>query len=189
MVAGYKKWRSILWAYMLVSVVMDAAMTFVLPPVYTYKMVPVHLFILFELVFITLYFRQHFKGIGKTFLLAFMAIAAVGYVAHSFNNSILLINGVGLTVLYGIYFILGLIGLYLMLKEQVVMQLETSEFFWVNGAIILYAAGHFILFLFHDYLLRTQQRDVLGYFWLTLHCSLNVIYRLLLAVAISRKNA
>lgn len=189
MVAGYKKWRTILWAYMAVSVVMDAGMTFLLPPAFAYKMVPVHLFILFELGFLTLYFRQHFKPVWKTLLVVFMALAACGYITHSIANSILLINGVGLTVLYGIYFILGLLGLYLMLKEQRVMQLETSEFFWVNGAIILYAAGHFILFLFHDYLLHTEQFAVLGYFWLTLHCSLNIIYRLLLAIAISRKNA
>lgn len=189
MVAGYKKWGTILWAYMAVSVVMDAGMTFLLPPDYAYKMVPVHLFILFELGFLSFYFRQHFKGLLKKCATVFMALAAIGYLLHSVSNSILLINGAGLTVLYGIYFILGIIGLYLMLKEQQVLQLETSEFFWVNCAIILYAAGHFILFLFHDYLLSTNQLKVLGYFWLTLHCSLNIIYRLLLAVAISRKNA
>lgn len=146
-----------------------------------------NLFGLAEFVLISLFFRQHLPKNTTSFFNVFIPLVSLLYTGHTLYKSVYILNGTDFGVLYIFYISYSFLGLYYMLKEQRVKQLETSAFFWSCVAFIVYFAGNFMLFLFHDYLLE-KEWNTLVFLWIYLHGSLVILFRLLLTIPLTRKN-
>lgn len=81
------------------------------------------------------------------------------------------------------YILYSILGFYAILKEQKIIYLERSWFFWLNVAIIIYASGAFLLFLFKSDLVRINEKFYLK-LWNNIFLILNTVKNLLLAVAL-----
>lgn len=116
-------------------------------------------FILFEYILVLLYFRQHFDNkfrlVQYLTILVFLfciyfvfrdddgRLAALNYLRfNGFNAAILCLN----------YMVLSISAYFFIMRSQRNYFLERSSFFWGTTAILIYATGVFLLFLFTGYL-------------------------------------
>ncbi len=175
-----------MWLYIALGFAIDITVTFYLIPNKFEKAWLGNIYLILEFIFISLYFKSQLKVHLKNYWLFFVLITSIVFIWRTVLKSIFLINLTDASIFRLIFIAYGIAGFYIMLKEQKVLQLETSECFWANVAFIVYFAGTFTLFLFYD--LVKEQQKLVQQLWVIILLSLNVIYRLLLTVAITRKN-
>ena len=73
-----------------------------------------------------------------------------------------------------------------MLKEQRILVLYKSDFFWVNVAFLIYCSANFQIFLFDKYLQPDNKHFFEG-LWM-FHNILNIIFSILIAISFFVKN-
>jgi hypothetical protein len=97
-------------------------------------------------------------------------------------------NGEGAAIFFfSTYFVYGLKGLYKIVKEQKVIFLGKSSFFWSNVAFITFFPGNFLVFLLINYLLQHNEKELLTQLWI-LHDLLNALKNVFLALSLFHKN-
>jgi len=160
----------------------DLTLSFVLKPLQLNRSWIANLYFLVEFVCISLYLRPRARGTANLYFDIFWLTTAGLYTALTIHVSIYQTNTLGASMLHLVFIAYGIWGLYSILKDLNKLFLDQSEFFWACVAFMLYFSGNFMLFLFIAYLSKGQEL-----LWIYIHCGLNVGYRVLLALSLSRK--
>jgi len=137
-------------------------------------------------VIVMLYIRTHLPPKAKRFMPWFIGSVVALYFTHLSFTTILVFNGIGITVITGLAMVMAMYALYTMLQSKVVIQLETSGYFWANVGFIVFFSGNFVLFLFVNYFEKTDI-TVLALLWPLVHNTLLNIYRIIMTIALTRK--
>lgn len=184
-IAGFgTRKQTLLWYYPLTGFVFDVTISFLKRGLHMSHKWPANIFILAEFILISCIYRKHLFRSRKAFIL-FVTGFSLAFTAHTLSYSLLEFNKTGSSIFTFIYIIYGIYGLYTILKKQDVIYLEKSWFFWLNVALIIYASGNFLLFLFRDYMVR-ENRELYLLLWKNVFLTLNIIKNLLLAVSLYR---
>jgi len=144
-----------------------------------------------EFFFISIYYRKnlgklHTRYINYAIVLLSAVFLATNLLKTDFNNLSKGINLSGGLVFFMAYIIYSIAGFYTIIKEQKVLYIEKSSFFWGNVAFIIYGSGMFFLILFFDFL-ETSDMQALRKLWQPITCSINVTEYLVLTLAITFK--
>lgn len=146
-----------------------------------------NIYFLAELLFLSFYFKKHLpEKVNKQFVF-FIVIAATAFVVRTVDKSVFALNTADASALNLLYMLYGFAGFYLLLKQRKVKLLETSGYFWANVAFVIYYSGNFIIFLFVEHLSVADVKS-LHSFWIIIHGSLNIVYRLFLTLSLVQKN-
>lgn len=185
LIAGFKRRFSILWFYALTCLSLDLATTFLRRVLDMKHYFAANLFALVEFLIISFFYR---KKIFRNDAVFYTIVVTLGsfFIINTYPVALTDFNTFGSSFFSFSYIVYGIVGLYVLLKEQKVLFLEKSSFFWVNVAFIIYASGNFLLFLFRYYL---QENDVQLYrlLWSTFFLALNILKNVFLAIALSKK--
>lgn len=142
-----------------------------------------HLFFTAEFVFFLLAYRRRVFSTDRMFLAVFTGLLA-GYIFYiSILHSILTIDLDGPAMFFSVpYIILSLLGFYSITRQPTgqTLLLERSSFFWFNTAVLLYASGSVLLFLFYRHLVDTDQKIQFKELWTIIFITVNIIKNLLL---------
>lgn len=179
---GWKQAGKLLWLYPFVGFVIDVT-AFVIN---TYTDSILHpalhnFFLLFEFVVLGMIYRRRIFPQSKLHLVVFLTVLGI-FVVHTilyFQRVNFFFAGIFSIA----YMLLALFGLYRILKEQSTPFLEKDWFFWFNTAILIYASGTCILFLFVNYM-RSSYELQIKELWYVLHPLLNIAKNVLLIPAI-----
>ncbi|HVX00385.1 MAG TPA: hypothetical protein VHA52_08130 [Candidatus Babeliaceae bacterium] len=182
----WKRHFNLLWYYTATGFLFDILNSYLKRVAHINNGLTANLFILVEFfLFSFIYRRKVFKN--NIFFILFIAVLPVLFLYDTLkgmNN----IADVPFNMLWGSYFLIiyifyGVLGFYTILKEQKVIILGRSSFFWLNVAILIYSSGAFLLFLFKPYLVKS---NIDGYMqlWKNVFCIVNTIKYFLIAIAI-----
>lgn len=174
--------RQTLWWYMLTALACDMLLSFVFRPFSLNKDWVAVFYITAELLFISVYFAGKIPAPKRRRLLLGTAIAAIAFLVHALCDGIKF-HTPDAGMIQAFYIILALAGFYLILKRQETTSVETSSFFWACVAFVINFSGNFLLFLFFSYLVK-EKSQALAKLWVYIHCSLNIIYCVLMALSL-----
>jgi hypothetical protein len=179
---GYKKRSTLLWIYPLVGLLFDLT-------IFLFKRVLLlhpgwlgNLYLLIEFIIISFLYRDKIFKTSKLFNV-FVIVFSFFLLSHTLFSSVKSFNVVGASFSNFIYIVYGVLGFYHLLQKQEVLYLEKAWFFWLNTALIIYASGNFLLFLFMDYLMALDKEMFLK-IWYSVFQLLNITKNLLIAVAL-----
>jgi hypothetical protein len=179
---GRKNRSSLLWIYLLVGLTFDVTLVLLKRVYHLNNAWAGNLFTLTEFLLLSyLYKDLIFKN--RTIFLIVLYSLSLFYVSHTLSRPLNVPNKVGGSILTFTYIVYAIMGFYTIIKEQKVIFLDKYWFFWLNTALLVYASGSFLLFLFRDYL-RAQDDGLFVILWRYLFLSLNIIKNTLLAFAI-----
>ena len=183
--AGFRERFSILWNYVLISLLSDLIISIVLKrALHTNTGLASNLFVVLEFLFITIYYhRQVFR---KNLFYFVAAIPLLIFLVNTYLRSFMEFNFFGASILLFTYILYGLAGFFYLLRTQKQPLLEKSRFFWVNVAFIVYPSGSFLIMLFKDYLKATDEH-LMKNLWIYLFPVLNISKNVLLAVAFTKE--
>jgi hypothetical protein len=185
-VAAYKKNETLLWRYALTGFLFD-----VVTGIFLFhsniKFPLFNLFAWIEFFFVTRFYSQE---LGSNFKQVFWitcasAGAIILYSLFTFKTNILKFNSVGLSAFYVCYILYSILGFFRIIKEQKVLFLERSQFFWLNTAWLIYPAGVLFIFLFEDYYNSHHKKEI-DNIWI-LVCILNIIKYIFIAIGFNSK--
>ncbi len=129
-------------------------------------------------LFYSFFFKNYFKPIFINFLIPLFFIAAFidykvysNYSMYNFSPSVECI----MLIFYSLYFI------YYILNNLIFDNLLKEPVFWVNTAILFYFSGNLILFIFSNYIAKS---DPSGYsvLWSVIHTFFNILFNVILTV-------
>ena len=186
LIIGIKKKYSLLWLYVLTGFLFDL-LIITLKRISANRHWAANLFVLLEFVLISFYYKK--KVFTNTaFFYAFIISLSAFFILNTLSKIFKDLNTFGYSIFLFTFILYGIIGLYLILKEQKIFFIEKSSFFWANAAFILYASGNLLLFLFKDYL---HEKNVLAFnfLWTVSFLTLNILKNLLLAISLSSKTS
>lgn len=72
-------------------------------------------------------------------------------------------------------------------KEMVIEKLSDDPMFYINSGVLLYFSGNFFIFTYYNYV-ASRNGEVMNEIW-NIHSILNIIYSLLLAIAVWKMRA
>jgi hypothetical protein len=147
---------------------------------------PANVFEVIEFTLFLLYYRNKVFTSNALFYIAYGSGILFFLLSTTFNSGWLTLNRPGICVLLVCYISLAILGFYKILKEQKLLQIERSSFFWTNVAILIYSSGAFFLFLGAD-AIRAIDKQLMIKLWYTLFVSLNILKNILLGIALSKK--
>lgn len=144
-----------------------------------------NLFVIAEFLIISAIYRHLFSR--NTWLFCgLLAMLSVYFCVATIHTSVWKFNTSGASVFYFTYVVYAILGLYRMLTEQKFMFLDQSREFWVHCAFLIYGSGNFLLFLFSDYLMASDN-SMFKLLWSLFFLTINITLNILLAIALSRK--
>ncbi len=144
-----------------------------------------NIFLIFEFVLISLYYRNKVFKTNTLFLLIMIALISL-YIFSNVAKYSVMFNFIGGTIFDFSCIIYSVIGFYSLLRKREVIFLDKSPFFWVNVALLLYCTGNFLIFLFAEYL-REKDKHFLINLWL-FHNVLNIMFSVLIAISFLKRN-
>lgn len=181
-IIGFKTRKTLLWLYPVAGLFFDLLLMLFRRVLFINHFWIANTFILVEFIIIScLYYREVF-GRRKIFSIPAAALAVM-FVITTTNASWQAINGHFAALFYFIYIFYGMAGLFTIIKRQEIVFLNTSGFFWMNVAFLVYASGSFILFLFWEYLLAHDEKLFLN-LWSKVFVSLNITKNVLIALSL-----
>jgi hypothetical protein len=92
------------------------------------------------------------------------------------------VNFTDASLLYGMYIMYSLVGLYKVITEIEYVMVERNPLFIVSVAFLLYASGNFIIFLFENNVLL-MNKELKSGLWLYIHNPLNILKNFMLGYA------
>ncbi|MBL7919312.1 MAG: hypothetical protein JNJ40_03295 [Bacteroidia bacterium] len=129
-------------------------------------------------LFYSFFFRNYFKPyLINLFIPLFLIAAYIDYrvyglfSVYNFSPSVECI----VLIIYSFFF------LYYALKNLIFENLLSTPVFWINTAILFYFSGNLILFIFSDYMAKS---DIIKYgiLWSIIHTFFNLLYNILLSI-------
>jgi len=182
LLVGIRNRVNLLSIYLLTALGFDIAISLIKRVFHVNIGIATNLFILAEFVLLSLIIRKNAFRNNSVFI-AIASLLALFFIAHTVWKSVFQVNITGASIFIFLYIIYGILGLYAILREQAVTFLERSGFFWFCIAVIIYASGAFLLFLFRDYIVA-KDAQLFGRMWQTIFLCLNITKNLLLAPAL-----
>ncbi len=147
-----------------------------------YHMAVANLFLATEFVMLSLYFSRMLRAPGQFSIIIF--IVPVLFAVHTFSASFTELNLLGASVLCILYVGYALAGYYRVLQAAPVPHTETRELFWASTALLFYAAGVCLFFLFYASALSTSPAAPL--FWIAFFLIANTAKYVFLFTALLR---
>jgi len=142
-----------------------------------------NLFLLIEFILVSVYFIPLIERSKlKTIAYAVAGLMCVYYIAHTLSGTIYKVNFTDASLLYGMYIVYSLAGLYKVITEIEFVMVERNPLFIISVAFLLYASGNFIIFLFENNVLNMNTGLKSG-LWLYIHNPLNILKNFMLAYA------
>jgi hypothetical protein len=186
-----KKRNSLLWFYAITGLLFDILISLIVNN-HLYKTIFADLFYLAEFLFISQYYRQNSGGtINKYFkyIVVSIPLLFIGYnlIKTDFQHLSLGFSLSAAVFFYLVYIVYSIYGFYTIVKEQKIIFIEKSSFFWANVAFLIYGSGMFILILFYDFL-EVTDLALLNHLWQPITCSINILEYLVLTLALTSKN-
>ncbi len=167
--------RSIIWYYVWASFIADVV-SFILGLRHIKWHWLSNLFLLVEFFIVSYFFTQQIEdGKTKKAVQLVLLMVMAGFAVHT--------NFKGAAVLYGIFLVFGIAGLYKVIKEIEFVQVERSPLFVLCVAFLLYGSGIFILLLFENELIVINKHFIVS-LWRYLHNPLNIIKNILIGYAL-----
>lgn len=159
---GYKKRYSLLWLYAITGFIFDIFISFVFYKDPSVKHPLANVFIWVEFCFIYSYYYAKLKeeySISR-YVVLFAAILIVSYSIIFFRVNFLIFNSPGAAFFCILYILFSIAGFLEILKQQEIVFLNKSEFFWVNVAFIINSSGVFLLLLTAMYFNTHAQKTI-----------------------------
>lgn len=185
---GRKQYSTPLWIYILVGFSFDLLLILLKRILHIDHQWISHLYIPTELILISLYYRSYFFKSSNAFYTIILA-GLLFYILTTLYGSEFSryhVNGVGASGLLLLYIAYSILGFHKILKEQTIVRLENSSFFWANAAFLLNSSGSIIIFICIDYLV-IEDKTLLYTLWIFKNI-LNVIKNIMLTRALTLKN-
>lgn len=178
----YKK-KSLLWYYAIADFGFDAGIILLKRVWKTNYSLAGNLFFLLEFLFFAFAFRKRIFRNDKEFGII-ISVLMLGYlyytvICHSPFEHHLTGAAIFFSAPYILWCILGFHSIMFQ-KNNRIIALEKSSFFWFNTALILYACGSIILFLFYDYLIALKGNKEFLSLWLIVFISVNILKNIVL---------
>jgi hypothetical protein len=177
--------RGVLWWYLLTGLLADICISFYLKPHNYNRLWLSNLHFLLEFVFLSVYISYKIRWLRNRAFLLFVFLLIGLFLLTTVRDSIFILNSTGITMFHLAFIGYSIAGLYYLLKEQETLLISDSSFFWTCVAMLLYFSGNILLFVF--LLLNPEYKQPVAYLWGYIHCSLNILYHILLAVSLSKK--
>lgn len=181
--------RSVLWFYMLFSFLIDTY-AFVLVQLEKELHWLSNIFILIEFFLVTVYFiRNVFPERWAGTLYICVTIISACFIINTYRLSIWKTNLHDAALFHALYIIYCLYGLYKVISEIKFVMIESNPLFIFCTAILLYASGNFVYFLFDSELVKIYKDEVTE-LWKIWHNPLNTLKNALIGYGlwISRKS-
>lgn len=186
-ISGSRKGHKLLILYAWLSMAADLSTMFWKRVVHFPNSVSGNVFALAEFV-ILIFFYKHKVFLRNTLCAFILAGGILAFLASTtFYGGWSKLNRPGICVFLVVYLCFSLYGFYAILRQQKILFLEKSSFFWANVAILIYASGAFFLFLSTSHIRSSEDRIALTQLWGTLFLALNILKNILLGIALSKK--
>lgn len=186
-IAGYKRRSNPLWWYSVCSILNECLVPLVRNLLQAQVGITSNIFALSECLFIFLFYRNKVFRSDALFRFLLIANLCLFIMLTSVYTGWFRLDRLGISIFLLQYIGLSIAGFYQILKQQKILFLERSSFFWSNVAILIYASGAFFLFLFTTSIKTTADQMALTQLWGTLFLSLNILKNILLTIALSKK--
>ena len=174
-----RKYRPILWYYVLSSFVFDIN-GFVLKFFTIEWRWGSNMFFLTEFVLVSLFFiHEVFPPKYRNASLLLLFLISSYFAAHTTVNSIVRANYADAAILYGIFIFYSIFGLTKVIKEIEFVMVEHNPLFIFSVAFLLYSSGIFIIFLFENKLIYLD-RKLINNLWAFVHNPLNIIKNIMI---------
>ncbi len=177
-----KKKYTLLWLYPLTGLTFDILNSMLRRVWHMNNGITANLFIYFEFLLIIFLFR---KTVLKQAWIFYSVVTGLStfYIADTITDGVFVFNMFGGSVFMLVYIFLSVNCLYLILKSKQLIILEKSSDFWLCTAILIYAAGAFLIFLFKQYMVQTDRHSYMN-IWRYFFYPVNIIKNVLLALSI-----
>ena len=180
---GHKKRYTVLWWYVLTSLVFDLLVTTLRRVFDVQYHWATNLFVLTEFVFVSYVYRD--RILKHPYVFYGVLVTVGGYfIVDTLCTTMLRLNTFGYSLFLLAYIIYSICGLLSILKRQEVVFLETSSFFWMNVAFIIYASGDFLSILFTSYI-QDRAHPLFVFLWSVSFKIFNIVKNIFLAKAVS----
>jgi uncharacterized membrane protein YuzA (DUF378 family) len=186
LLTGLRRKPALLWWYVLVGFAIDLTISYYLKPNKLDRSWIANLYFLAEFIFLSFYVKNKIAGKHRQLFTGYVCLAALLFCVNT-SQLPKVPNTSGAAVFHLAYLAYGIAGLYSLLQSQVVVRLDRSSFFWACVAFILYFSGNFLLFLFVQF--YPEEKQAIRFLWPYIHCSLNIVYRTLLTLSLSKKHS
>jgi hypothetical protein len=181
LILGWRQRFTLLWLYAAAGLICDNLGEVLKTHDYNYQVVG-NIFVLLELLAVTLYYRsQIFTNKGMWMIVATLTVLL--FVIYTAVNGILEMNFIGLGLLCVIYIVFGVLGYLKMMKDITVHFLGKLPFFWINTAFFLYAASTCILFIFVTYL-KDESFDLMKTIWFYFFTVINILHYIFIGIGL-----
>lgn len=184
---GVRK-KGLLWLYVLSSFVFDIN-SLILKQLGVNFAWSSNLFFLTEFVLLGSYFINNtleykIRFTARIFL---TAIAIYFVVDTLYRLGLNKVNYIDTAYLYAIYILFSIVGMYKLLTTAVIESIEKSPLFVFCVAILIYASGSFIIILYENELLVTDEKFI-KYAWVFIRNPLNIFKNLLICYVLMLRN-
>lgn len=183
LVIGFRKRNSLLWIYPFVAFFFDLLGSFLKRGLEVSNSWASDLFMLSEFVLLSLLYKDKIFRNRTVLFYTLLIGTSLFFIIHTMLRSPAIFNMLGCCPFLLLYLCYGITGFYSLLKRQENLHIEKSWFFWLNVALLVYAAGAFPFFLFKTHLVQID-RDRYMTLWYNVFLLVNISRYLLLAVAL-----
>jgi hypothetical protein len=171
-----------LWMYVLTGLFFDVLIMILKRGLHVNHYWAANAFMLSEFLLLSFFYRRKIFKSDRLFYFILLTLSLF-FVADTLRRPVFTFNTFGCSIFYITYIGYSFAGMYALLREQKIMFLGSSYFFWANVAIIVYASGSFLLFLFRFYLLN-RDIELLRLLWGTFFLPLNILKNIILGIAL-----
>jgi len=191
LVFGIKKRANLLWLYALTGLLFDILISLLLKD-NLYKTIAANILFLLEFSYISIFYLKNIHKTNSKIAKSVIVMVALIFVGYNISNTDFhhLEKGVkvsGAIFLFISYIVYAISGLYTIIREQKIVFIEKSSFFWANVAILIYGSGMFFLLLSADFL-RINNISLLYQLWVPITSGINILEFLVLTLALTSKN-
>lgn len=182
-------WRrkvSLFWLYAITDFVFDMGIILLKRVLHVNGNVTGNIFFMIEFCLIAFIVRPVLFRSGTFFKIQTGGLLICYLVFSTVVHSVSELHLIGPALIFSLPYILyALAGFnYLVRNAHSRPSIETSSFFWFNSALMIYASGSIVLFLFHEYLLSQNAFAEFKKLWLYVFITINIIKNLLLIPAV-----
>lgn len=183
LVTGFRRKNSLLWVYPLVAFFFDLLGSFLKRGLHVDNGWAANLFMLTEFILLSFLFKDRIFRNSTVLFYLFLTGLSLFFIGYTLTHSVWKFNMLACCPFLLMYLCYGIAGLYALLQKQETTHVERSWFFWFNVAVLVYAAGAFLIYLFKDYLIRIDEEKYMG-LWSNVYLLVNITKNILLGVAL-----